>query len=608
MRKIYFTIFAVILTYGLSGQVIISQNFDSFTAGSKVASSAGNPWSTWSSAPGGTEDGTISATQYSSASNSAYIANGNDQVLLLGDKTTGRYKFSFKIFVESGKLGYFNILNDFNGNNSIWAMQAFMKSNGYLVVDAGVASADSAAFSFDTWVPVSFIMDIDDDLASMYVNNTMLVTWKLSGGSYGTGSIHKLDAVNFYGWNNNGAGTAGYYIDDVVFEQVVAPLAPSNLSVSYISGNYEMSWADPVGSSQEFYGLFKNDKLLNLPIASANTYTEVNPYPSNDIFKIRAYYNNEGFSHPAQDTVAVPGAIERNLVLFEIITGTWCTYCPGAALGADDLTTNNYDVAIIEYHYEDPYETSNVTIRDNYYNPQGIPFTGADGVITTEGGNHTTSLYPQYQTMFAQRQPVASVARLHLNVVPNGGDSYTANVSVKQTHPYFGNTLKLYTALTESDIPESWQGLSKLDFVCRNLYPDGNGTLLDFSSSDSLNFSFNFTTTNYVKNNCEFVAFVQHPSSKEVVQTAKIKMSDVVGISSYSENPVKLFPNPASDYIRIVNSEGKNLVIENSIGEIVFTEVISSSDYLINTTNFKSGIYFARVPGSNSAPVRFVIQ
>lgn len=608
MRKIYFTVFAAILTYGLSGQVIISQNFDSFTAGSKVASSAGNPWTTWSSAPGGTEDGTISATQSSTAPNSAYIVTNNDQVLLLGDKTTGRYKFSFKIFVESGKLGYFNILNDFAGASSVWAMQAFMKSNGYLVVDAGVASADSVAYSFNTWIPISFVMDIDDDLASMYVNNTMLVTWKLSGGSYGTGSTHKLDAVNFFGWNNDGAGTAGYYIDDVVFEQVTVPEAPSNLNVTYTSGNNVMTWTAPSGGTQDSYGLFKNDKYFGSAAGNATLHSDVNPYPGNYNYAVRAHYANEGFSHPATDNEIVPGGNERNLVLFEIITGTWCYYCPGAALGADDLTTNNYDVAIIEYHSGDNYETSNITIRDNYYNPSGIPFTGADGVITMEGGDHTTSLYPQYQTMFNQRQPIASVTRLHLNVVPNGGDSYTANISVKQTHPYFGNTLKLYTALTESEIPESWQGLSKLDFVCRNLYPDGNGTALDFSSSDSLNFSFNFTTTNYVKNNCEFVAFIQHPASKEVVQTTKIEMSEVVGINSYSENPVKLFPNPASDYIRIINSEGKNLVIENSLGEIIFSSVINSSDYLINTTNFKSGIYFARVPGSNSVPVRFVIQ
>jgi hypothetical protein len=33
--------------------------------------------------------------------------------------------------------------------------------------------------------------------------------------------------------------------------------------------------------------------------------------------------------------------VPRNYVLVEIATGTWCGYCPGAALGADDLIENH---------------------------------------------------------------------------------------------------------------------------------------------------------------------------------------------------------------------------------------------------------------------------
>ena len=33
-------------------------------------------------------------------------------------------------------------------------------------------------------------------------------------------------------------------------------------------------------------------------------------------------------------------AVPREMVVMEIGTGTWCTYCPGAAMGADDLLEN----------------------------------------------------------------------------------------------------------------------------------------------------------------------------------------------------------------------------------------------------------------------------
>ena len=47
---------------------------------------------------------------------------------------------------------------------------------------------------------------------------------------------------------------------------------------------------------------------------------------------------------------------DRNLVLMEDFTGTWCTYCPGAALGLEELLDNEYPIAVIGRHRNDPYE------------------------------------------------------------------------------------------------------------------------------------------------------------------------------------------------------------------------------------------------------------
>ena len=48
--------------------------------------------------------------------------------------------------------------------------------------------------------------------------------------------------------------------------------------------------------------------------------------------------------------MALFGQTTRENVVVEIATGTWCQYCPGAAMGADDLISNGHDVAVIEYH------------------------------------------------------------------------------------------------------------------------------------------------------------------------------------------------------------------------------------------------------------------
>ena len=50
--------------------------------------------------------------------------------------------------------------------------------------------------------------------------------------------------------------------------------------------------------------------------------------------------------------------VDRDKVLLEIITGTWCYYCPGAAMGAEDLIANGKEVAVVEYHTGDTYENT----------------------------------------------------------------------------------------------------------------------------------------------------------------------------------------------------------------------------------------------------------
>ncbi|HNS47316.1 MAG TPA: hypothetical protein PKH94_08770, partial [Bacteroidales bacterium] len=65
--------------------------------------------------------------------------------------------------------------------------------------------------------------------------------------------------------------------------------------------------------------------------------------------------------------------VDRDKVIVEIATGTWCQYCPGAAMGADDLIANGKEVAIIEYHGGDAFENASSASRINYYGVTGYP-------------------------------------------------------------------------------------------------------------------------------------------------------------------------------------------------------------------------------------------
>lgn len=608
MKKSVLFLVVMFTTLLLQAQ-IVSQNFDSYTAGAKAAFTMGSPWTTWSGTTNGAEDPVFSSTQSSSPSNSVYIATtSNDFVLNLGDLTTGRYKISFKIFVETGKVGYFNILNDFAGTNSIWAMQAYFRPTGMVSVDAGAALVDSMAYTINAWNDIVFIVDLDDDFATMYVNGTELTSWVFSSGSYGDGTTHKLDAMNFYGWSITGYGP-GYYIDDVIVSSVTAPNPPMNLTAVLNGANIDLNWTAPSSGTPTSYTLVAN----NAPLVSGLTgltYTHANVYPRTYEYVAKAHYAGDGYSHSSNTaTVTVPGGVDRNLVLFEIITGTWCTYCPGAAMGAEDMTDAGYDVAIIEYHSGDTYETPNVTMRNDYYNPGGIPFSAADGYYTMEGGSATVSLFPSYQQMYNLRNVVPAVERMYLNVQNVSGDNYQATVSIKQTNAYFPSGLILYTALTESGIQESWQNQSELHFVCRGLYPDGNGTALNFVPNDSLTYTFNFSTTGYVKDNCEFVAFVQHDPSMEIVQVAKVDMSTVSGLRDEEAASLGVYPNPASDYVRVISEETGMVEIFDVAGQLVISQELNQADQLINISALSQGLYTLRVSnGSQISTTKLVVK
>ncbi|NTW26091.1 MAG: T9SS type A sorting domain-containing protein, partial [Lentimicrobium sp.] len=142
-----------------------------------------------------------------------YRFGTSDAVLLLDDYTEGVFNVDFYIYIPTGKVGYFNLLQDFAGSTSQWGMQAYFNIGGGGTVDAGALSAAAFTYTYDTWHHVSVKIDLDNDFAVMKLNDTELVSWVWSSGSFGTGTLNKFDAANFYAWAET--GTPGAFFDDI---------------------------------------------------------------------------------------------------------------------------------------------------------------------------------------------------------------------------------------------------------------------------------------------------------------------------------------------------------------------------------------------------------
>jgi hypothetical protein len=277
MKKLLLSIVSAFLLFALNAQV--TEDFSDYTVGGKLAQQAQamgrDYWTTWSNAPGGAEDGVV-AEQPAGNKCLKLIAPNNDQVLRLGDKngsawepkTSGAWELTFKIFIPTGKDGYFNIKSVFPSDVSeTWAMQIYMGTDegspgpatpGVGKIYGGSSNGVNFNFTHNTWVPIKIFIDLDDDVAEFYVNDNLVHTYQYSLGSFGNSNHRYIAAMNIFPPNT--AATSEFYIDDIAFvnaagSQVLFETNFDELSAgAYVAQSYPdwwTTWENNPGTSED---------------------------------------------------------------------------------------------------------------------------------------------------------------------------------------------------------------------------------------------------------------------------------------------------------------------------------------------------------------------
>ncbi|MBN1337676.1 MAG: T9SS type A sorting domain-containing protein [Bacteroidales bacterium] len=255
MKRTLLLLFASVLFGFAANAQIYEQNFDSFTAGDKLAVVDPN-WTTWSNTPGSAEDPVITNAQSASPSNSVVIEGTNDAVYPIPNYTAGFYKMSFKMYVPTGFNGYFNLLQLFNGASSEWGMQVFFDVGGMGSIDGGAQTAATFTYPYNTWMLIENTIDLTNDWAEFYINGTLIHGWIWSSGTFGTGTLNQLGGMNMYAWSDN--GPCKFYVDDVVFEAPSTALYDDDFE-SYDVGDFLAvenptwwtTWTNNPGSAED---------------------------------------------------------------------------------------------------------------------------------------------------------------------------------------------------------------------------------------------------------------------------------------------------------------------------------------------------------------------
>ena len=294
----------------------------------------------------------------------------------------------------------------------------------------------------------------------------------------------------------------------------------------------------------------------------------------------------------------IDGGVERDLLIIEIATGTWCVNCPGAAMAVDEMHAEGLSVGVIEYHSGDSFETTETDARIDYYDVPGFPTAQFDGVNAIVGGNATQSMYPTYLPVYEQQIAKPALFEIVATYKNNGGENYQISVDAEmiEEYPWLSNDLVLQVALTESHIPEFWQNQTEVNFVCRDMIPNANGTSLDFAGNLMQSVVLDFTIpASYAMQNIELIVFIQDNTTKEILQGSESMF--VTGLENIvDENRINVFPNPATDYLNISASmDIRSITIYNQVGQLVFAGKTDSKTYTLNTANYLAGLYFIQL-------------
>ena len=201
--------------------VVFSDNFDSYTAGAHLAQSNA-AWTTWSHAPGGPEDGVITTAQANSAPNSLLVSGGVDQVYPFGNYTTGHYTVSFNMYVpSSGQGGYFNIQHVLLQQ---WSFECYFYNNGSGYLKVGGTNIDFT-YPSNAWFPVVMDVDMDQDQASLTINNVVVNSWPFHyTGDATSGGVNQLAGIDLFAGSPTSGVPGTYYVDDFVVTEFNAAL------------------------------------------------------------------------------------------------------------------------------------------------------------------------------------------------------------------------------------------------------------------------------------------------------------------------------------------------------------------------------------------------
>jgi len=602
---------------GADDQVLIDDDFEAYPLGGKIAQSAqaiGNDWwTTWTNAPGGNEDGVIAEA---GGTQCGYISGANDNVLLLGGQESGAYDLEFAIYCEEGKYGYFNILHEFNGSGSTWAMQAYLNATndgnssttyapGHGTVHAGANGNGDIPAVVNEWMFIRVHVDCDADVAELFyrsettqVEEISVVSWQWSLDSFGENTVgRKMDAMDFFAPHS----TLGcYYLDNFRFTRIgqethstlefnideIESYLEEDDADSYditisnengtsigdwtawidfgmstvTTGNGQINWDSEIGETSSLVGLNIDEPTL---------------------IEVGAIFAGQAYAGSAMGTKIVSAqyvvftdsngstGIEPNTPLTLRVYGQGMYGQPGEVLAekvipynsivADEWTVATFDTPVDLTGY-------NVWVTAEF--TQSV-----DGYAMSFDGGTNSGYGDYYRT--------------------NGGGAFHRCAETFSTD--YGN-FHIRINTTGTPVAANWANLSK---------PEGSIAIGDTDMVTVNVNSIGLSAGDEYSANIMFIT--NDPENPEVIIPLTLHVGEA-SVSETMENAYNVYPNPTTGMVTVEGENINVISIYNAAGQLVNIVRVNGDNATVDMSSFGTGVYFLNiVDGANNTSVQRVV-
>ena len=620
MKKNLLTLAAALLLIGgnLAAQepdVLFTDSFEEYTVGNFVASesnTAGHTWwTTWSNAPGSSEDALVANTYASDGTKSAHLTFNDDLVLLLGDEQNGIYDIEFDILVPQGKNGYFNILHHFAGGNSTWAMQCYLhltndgqnstSAPGHGTIHAGGNAVADVPCVYDGWMHFRLHVDTDHNLAQYYYTlpdqeEEMACEWQWDLDSFGASVVgRKLAAIDFYPPEN--ANSSEYYIDNISYTKTSGETFPVvTFSIDEVYKNFETADMDIVDFTISNEGTSIADYMGYIDFGEGDASSasqELGYYDENGEISVVGYTLEDGeesitveagAQYPASfyggavmgtritkakfyiGTNSEDFPLLANTPLIFRIYGPGLYNQPGELLAEKEIPASQLDFEWNEVTFDEPVVVSGFTfwVTATYVQNNGGYALAFDGMTNTGNG------------AFLRTK----------------GQTFTNNADEEE--PY-GNIL-IGVTCAGNPVQGNWASLE----------PTEGSLMIDQSDVVLLSLnSIGLAEGTYTAN---MIFLTNDPDNEEVIIPITVVVGDD-GVIESVNSEINVYPNPANGSFNINGINLSHAAIYNAVGQLVENVNLKNGVNNINL-NVESGVYFISIfdnAGNNSVQ-RLVIN